>query len=859
MFCDLLAPVAQPRPLIERDQDGGFMFNSPLSFDVPREHSCRAGGMLVFSWARADREVRGERREGEDAPPSYADSGAKEDDGLSDVLSVFAADDTEDGPGSGIAVNNGRKPGSDVEARLDAEPTVRQAEPDDTASTTGLPSTTRGADAAPRRYARPDGSGAAPGRDEARIHVPLDTGGNERVAGVTAGDGRGGAPGRDHDRGGDDAHTTLHPRRGRCRGRSWVLDVLISTLQILTVAAMLYILLRLPVTQGSRPVNSWTDREDLTPTWPGAPMGAGAIEGDQLYTIEETRRRQQKEAEEEQKRQRQSRETKGPHRTARATMETDALLFNAYDCSMPVDVTSLTTRAAPICKAGKPTTTMPTRQYSVLQHVPYIRFPVTRCRMVRTQIWHHCGMHSHSAIMPLEWTVEQEVYVSPQECQTAWDNKQIEFRTTKGTVTHALRLNDTTYLRTEVAGRTKSDMTCKGEPVKWHQMQNYEPWKPTGFGMVGYEHTKVSLHRTWATADPSGVVTVQEDQLQLPCPLREEGCITNRGLVFSWDKPTEKERCPFFLARDVDGVEVPDEDGKPVFISTDGSMLRLNKGAPQSQCGGLVYGTQFSKLFLAPRGPQVVVIDAFRRPIHPAAMSPTTYANQQDSFIFHKLIEEMNTRFQLAQKARCMEAQVKATAEYARRAAEQHAIMDGETVHLGSGQFVTASGEVWYHYQCYPLKVRAREADGCYGSLPVTLSKVDYDRYRKARRRPNVTDADPERAKPTVFTAKDNAFFLEPRTHRLTTVAVPSKCVTPFVPLYENVYGEWIAYDSKAFSRAPHPGTIEGTAWKLNRPPPTAETRLRGRRPVHQRADRKDGLLPPDPDGREGTARHHCV
>ena len=118
-----------------------------------------------------------------------------------------------------------------------------------------------------------------------------------------------------------------------------------------------------------------------------------------------------------------------------------------------------------------------------------------------------------------------------------------------------------------------------------------------------------------------------------------------------WDLPTEQESCPFFLARDVEGVELPDENGEPVFVSTDGSMLRLNRRAPQSHCGGVVYGTQYEQLFLAPREPDSVQVPAFRRPIHPSVMSPTTYVNQQDEFIFHKLVEEMNERFRLAQQS----------------------------------------------------------------------------------------------------------------------------------------------------------------------------------------------------------------
>ena len=158
-------------------------------------------------------------------------------------------------------------------------------------------------------------------------------------------------------------------------------------------------------------------------------------------------------------------------------------------------------------------------------------------------------------------------------------------------------------------------------------------------------------------------------------------------------------------------------------------------------------------------------------------------------------------------------------------------------MHLGRGQFVTAAGEVWYHYQCWPVIVRAREVAGCYSSLPVRLTETRLQPVPEAeeptgtpRRRGRLDREGREVTKPKhqpgVFTTTKNEFFLEPRTHRLTTVAVPSKCVTPFVPLYRNQHGKWIAYDRDTFSRAPEPGTIEKTDWRLERAPAYSQAEI---------------------------------
>ena len=340
------------------------------------------------------------------------------------------------------------------------------------------------------------------------------------------------------------------------------------------------------------------------------------------------------------------------------------------------------------------------------------------------------------------------------------------------------------------------------------------------------EHYQVTLHKEMATVDASGQVVALTDNMQLPCPVGDEGCFTERSGTYIWTKPTKEESCPFYLNRDVEGVEVTDLDKRPVFISNDGSMVRLRRGGAQSHCGGVVYETDYHRLFLADLGGDGIQVEAFRRPIHPSSMSLVTYANQQDSFLFHQLIQEIHLSTAQARAERCKEQKERKTAAYARRAAEQHAIVDGETVQLGPGQFVTAAGEAWYHYFCRPRVVQAREAEGCYAAMPVQMTTADFDVYLSER------DHQVDRAKSVkeeeggmslqvrddIFLTPTNQFFLEPRTHRLVTVSIPSVCATPFSPLYRNLRGDWIAYEGRHFTTAPTPDTIESVRWDFAKP-----------------------------------------
>ncbi len=65
---------------------------------------------------------------------------------------------------------------------------------------------------------------------------------------------------------------------------------------------------------------------------------------------------------------------------------------------------------------------------------------------------------------------------------------------------------------------------------------------------------------------------------------------------------------------------------------------------------------------------------------------------------------------------------------YAVLAAAQQAVLAGGTMALGNDQFATMGGEAWHVYQCPQIKVKAIDAEDCYDSLPVLLTRQDHDR-----------------------------------------------------------------------------------------------------------------------------------
>ncbi len=99
-----------------------------------------------------------------------------------------------------------------------------------------------------------------------------------------------------------------------------------------------------------------------------------------------------------------------------------------------------------------------------------------------------------------------------------------------------------------------------------------------------------------------------------------------------------------------------------------------------------LYKTEFLNLFLADHDLSPGIPE-FRRPLHKSEMSLATYTNQQDSLLYHKMVEQIQRRMRTGHHERCRLDESQCRAQYASRAAEQHAISDGETVHLENRQF----------------------------------------------------------------------------------------------------------------------------------------------------------------------------
>ena len=104
---------------------------------------------------------------------------------------------------------------------------------------------------------------------------------------------------------------------------------------------------------------------------------------------------------------------------------------------------------------------------------------------------------------------------------------------------------------------------------------------------------------------------------------------------------------------------------------------------------------------------------------------------------------------------------------------------DFHTYRLGRSNYLTAFGEIAYFYRCGPRLVATIRADSCYDALPVEIACDEYT--------------------PTAFVQEDRKevitpqHYIEPLTHRITSVAKKVPCLSKFFARYKDIFGQCFA------------------------------------------------------------------
>jgi hypothetical protein len=93
----------------------------------------------------------------------------------------------------------------------------------------------------------------------------------------------------------------------------------------------------------------------------------------------------------------------------------DQRQFTAYDCTSPKELRAVTKAEPPQCqdRLDQDPVSQRNQRYLFLQMATYRRQPVSRCKVLRTRVAHHCGDSDHQTFIPQFSTFRDEGITTP--------------------------------------------------------------------------------------------------------------------------------------------------------------------------------------------------------------------------------------------------------------------------------------------------------------------------------------------------------------------------------------------------------------------------------------------------------------
>ena len=540
----------------------------------------------------------------------------------------------------------------------------------------------------------------------------------------------------------------------------------------------------------------------------------------------------------------------GRRRSSRVANQTAADVgdreVEVYDCSRPQNIEAVIPKKADDCRAKRNTLGSRNVSYVILQPAEFQRITVKSCRVSVSQFVFYCGAYDHATFMPQFSYLHRPKLIPQKECERYWDLLEkgeqlvVVSETSKDRQLLTLVRNGVLRYTNQVVGKSWTvpgyDAKCQGGKFTDGMGKEYTD-------VVASEYVELEMLERQATIDDKGVLTLELEERVLKGSMATGGCVASTGLceslemgTFLWKPaPDDGEVCPFYRSRPevIHGREVTttNEQGATtrVFVSTDGSMIRLILGKERIRCESQVIETDYAKVFVSAD----LDNEYFSRNLHSSEVSVTTYLNQQDGYIFGALGEHLNVAVNAALKASCEREVERQQLQFAEMAAADKARMDGETASIGNGRFATAAGEVWYTYECRKLVAQAMDKDECYSSLPVRLVGDDEARYMAQRgdlppagvekllmldffKQNNLSHWQALRA--TYNSTNSIQFFAEPSARRLTTMGIIRPCTDGFTAKYRNRNGNWIQAAPKIVLATPPRELVNPTLAEVDIP-----------------------------------------
>ena len=421
-------------------------------------------------------------------------------------------------------------------------------------------------------------------------------------------------------------------------------------------------------------------------------------------------------------------------------------LFQAWDCSQPTSVRDVSFPALKACHIPGEVTRQKEATYQVLSMHNDIRVNGTRCVMTKTRTAFYCGVYDHQTHLPSQSYVEAPRAVSIEECRGYVQTLEYKHRDHKPV---ALLHNSVNLIRFEERGvvyTSNGEVKCRGDD--------------TVIDGVLIEDLVVSVQLKLTLSDEllvfkEATTIAHTSDVRVPCEPNTGGCQTATA-TFLWTKPPSD--CDLLLTKEITGTEATDNEAT-VFMSTDGTAVRLILEGEHSRCGRIVTSTNYPDIFLY----STTRRHQFQPQSTEGQLSLTTFVKNRDDYVYHHAMQQVAEEFRavIGQECHVREQQSRLAFWV------QQQNPGATTWVLGNGTFATAAGEVLYQYHCQEVLVVGQDRDTCFQELPV----------RRVSLGPQ---------------GNERPLFMEPLTHRLTHQGIPKPCSDTFVAKYKSMQHGWI-------------------------------------------------------------------
>ena len=449
-----------------------------------------------------------------------------------------------------------------------------------------------------------------------------------------------------------------------------------------------------------------------------------------------------------------------------------------YDCSQPknIEPVSVDLRETS-CKPSGPVIRRRSVELVLLQKTRKERITVYRCRILQSTVPVGCGMHSHQWLYLPYVQIEVPLTVDEDECRKM--HRSQKFVDLHGE-RHTLELNSLNTINLPVTGQIN--------------VNGGEGHCSPGVGTFnGRHYNKMVLHhyyKIWIEELPAewdeetGYITPMAERVTLSCHSNRGVCIKGDDVYF-WSPPEDEPRCPYYKARHSKGVIAYGSDAT-TYMSEDGSLIRLVLKGQYTKTGpeckhGQIWATNYEDLFVTEEQDN----DFFKRKVAIESLSLAMYVNLQDSVVLSMVEERIEQEHSSILEEDCKRRASVSQMDYASIMAEQVRPVEGTMAALGGGFFIEHAGDLFYKFSCKPYLARVRYAEGCFGNLPITLSREDEKHYRAARG--ELVTGDEEES-------TSLELFMQPRSHLLTRIGIAQECRPDMAPIYQGAYGDFIQY-----------------------------------------------------------------